>query len=219
MKRVLILGANGKIARIVEKRLLNNPEYQLTLVLRNAQRLDSLKIANNVNIIEGNVSDKHLLETVLNNQDIVYANLNGNMEKWAKNIIETMQDRNVNNLIWITGSGLYHEVPDPFGSWVENYVGHESKEDTRRAAKIIETSQLKYTIIRAAYMTNDDEIDYELTKKGETFKGTMISRASIADFVIKIIQDPNKYTKESYGISKPGTDNMLNEIRKIEHDI
>jgi len=219
LKRILILGANGKIARIVEKRLLNNPEYQLTLVLRNAQRLDSLKIANNVNIIEGNVSDKHLLKTVLNNQDIVYANLNGNMEQWAKNIIETMQDRNVNNLIWITGSGLYHEVPDPFGSWVENYVGHESKEDTRRAAKIIETSQLKYTIIRAAYMTNDDEIDYELTKKGETFKGTMISRASIADFVIKIIQDPNKYTKESYGISKPGTDNMLNEIRKIEHDI
>jgi len=219
LKKILILGANGKIARIVEKRLLNNPEYQLTLVLRNAQRLDSLKIANNVNIIEGNVSDKHLLETVLNNQDIVYANLNGNMEQWAKNIIETMQDRNVNNLIWITGSGLYHEVPDPFGSWVENYVGHESKEDTRRAAKIIETSQLKYTIIRAAYMTNDDEIDYELTKKGETFKGTMISRASIADFVIKIIQDPNKYTKESYGISKPGTDNMLNEIRKIEHDI
>lgn len=219
MKKILILGANGKIARIVEKRLLNNPEYQLTLVLRNAQRLDSLKIANNVNIIEGNVSDKHLLETVLNNQDIVYANLNGNMEQWAKNIIETMQDSNVNNLIWITGSGLYHEVPDPFGSWVENYVGHESKEDTRRAAKIIETSQLKYTIIRAAYMTNDDEIDYELTKKGEIFKGTMISRASIADFVIKIIQDPNKYTKESYGISKPGTDNMLNEIRKIEHDI
>ncbi len=219
MKRILILGANGKIARIVEKRLLNNPEYQLTLVLRNAQRLNSLKIANNVNIIEGNVSDKHLLETVLNNQDIVYANLNGNMEQWAKNIIETMQDSNVNNLIWITGSGLYHEVPDPFGSWVENYVGHESKEDTRRAAKIIETSQLKYTIIRAAYMTNDDEIDYELTKKGEIFKGTMISRASIADFVIKIIQDPNKYTKESYGISKPGTDNMLNEIRKIEHDI
>lgn len=219
MKKILILGANGKIARIVEKRLLNNPEYQLTLVLRNAQRLDSLKIANNVNIIEGNVSDKHLLKTVLNNQDIVYANLNGNMEQWAKNIIETMQDRNVNNLIWITGSGLYHEVPDPFGSWVENYVGHESKEDTRRAAKIIETSQLKYTIIRAAYMTNDDEIDYELTKKGETFKGTMISRSSIADFVIKIIQDPNKYAKESYGISKPGTDNMLNEIRKIEHDL
>lgn len=43
MKKVLILGAYGKIARIVEKRLLDNPDYQLTLVLRHACRLDSLK--------------------------------------------------------------------------------------------------------------------------------------------------------------------------------
>lgn len=36
MKKVLILGANGKIARIVERKLLNKPDYRLTLVLRNA---------------------------------------------------------------------------------------------------------------------------------------------------------------------------------------
>lgn len=41
MKKVLILGAYGKIARIVEKRLLDNSDYQLTLVLRHASRLDS----------------------------------------------------------------------------------------------------------------------------------------------------------------------------------
>lgn len=28
-------------------------------------------------------------------------------------------------------------------------------------------------------MTNDPKIDYELTTKGETFKGTMISRAAL----------------------------------------
>ncbi|CAJ1180251.1 Rossmann-fold NAD(P)-binding domain-containing protein [Companilactobacillus paralimentarius] len=39
MKKILILGANGKIARIVEKDLLNNPKYHLTLVLRNVRRL------------------------------------------------------------------------------------------------------------------------------------------------------------------------------------
>lgn len=218
MKKILILGANGKIARIVEKRLLNNPDYELTLFLRNADRLKQLKTASNIKLVEGSVANIELLRSVITGQDIVYANLNGFMEQWAKNIVEAMQVEQVSNLIWITGSGLYHEVPDPFGSWVENYVGHESKEDTRRAAKIIETSKLNYTIIRAAYMTNDDEIDYELTKKGETFKGTMISRASIADFVIKIIENPDQYSKESFGISKPGTDNKLNEIRKIEHD-
>ncbi|GEO46166.1 NAD(P)H-binding protein [Companilactobacillus kimchii] len=219
MKKVLILGAYGKIARIVEKRLLDNPNYQLTLVLRHANRLNSLKNHDNVTVIEGDVSDKDFLTKIIAGQDIVYANLNGQMEQWAQNIVFAMQQNSVTQLIWITGSGLYHEVPDPFGSWVENYVGHASKEDTRRAAKIIENSQLSYTIIRAAYMTDDAEVNYELTEKGETFKGTMISRSSIADFVIKIIDDPNKYQRESFGISKPGTDGMLHRIREIEHDL
>jgi uncharacterized protein YbjT (DUF2867 family) len=219
MKRVLILGANGKIARIVEQSLLNNSEYQLTLVLRNANRLSKFENAENVTLIDGDIDDRILVDEVMSNQDIVYANLNGNMERHAKNIVEIMQKNDVKDLIWITGSGLYHETPDPFGSWVENYVGHESKEDTRRAAQIIEASDLSYTIIRAAYMTNDDEVDYELTQKGEIFKGTMISRKSIADLVVKIIAQPTDYYRKSLGISKPGTDNMLNEIRKIEHDL
>lgn len=219
MTNILVLGANGKIARIVETNLLNNPDYQLTLVLRNAYRLHQLNQANNVKIVDGDVSDKELLSKVMSGQDVVYANLNGQMEHWAKNIVEAMEKTKVQRLIWITGSGLYHEVPNPFGSWVENYVGHESKEDTRRAAKIIENSQLSYTIIRAAYMTNDPKIDYELTTKGETFKGTMISRASIADFVVKIIDDDKKYQCGSYGISQPGTNNMLHKIREIEHDL
>ncbi|CAJ1193587.1 hypothetical protein CPEBRM1_ABPJDJAI_01500 [Companilactobacillus paralimentarius] len=67
-------------------------------------------------------------------------------------------------------------------------------------------------------MTNDDEVDYELTQKGEAFKGTMISRKSIADLVVKIINQPTDYYRKSLGISKPGTDDMLDEIRKIEHD-
>lgn len=218
MKKILILGANGKIARIVEKDLLNNPKYHLTLVLRNARRLFKFENAKNITLIDGDVDDRNLLNEVMSDQDIIYANLNGNMERHAKNIVELMQKNNVKDLIWITGSGFYHETPDPFGSWVENYVGHESKEDTRRAAKIIETSDLSYTIIRAAYMTNDDEVDYELTQKGEAFKGTMISRKSIADLVVKIINQPTDYYRKSLGISKPGTDDMLDEIRKIEHD-
>lgn len=219
MKNILILGAYGKIARIVEQMLIAKKDSHLTLVLRNSSRLQALKDIPNVDIVEGDVSDRLLLEKVVKHQDIVYANLNGNMERWAKNIVDAMNQQAKAHLIWITGSGLYHEVPDPFGSWVENYVGHESKEDTRRAAKIIESSQLSYTIIRAAYMTNDEEIDYQLTKKGETFKGTMISRKSIADLVVKIINDPKKFAHESYGISKPGTDNMLHKIREIEHDL
>lgn len=54
-------------------------------------------------------------------------------------------------------------------------------------------------------MNNDDEIDYELTSKGESFKGTIISRKSIADLIVKVIKEPQLHSNSSLGIAKPGT--------------
>jgi len=79
-------------------------------------------------------------------------------------------------------------------------------EDTRRAAKVIEDSDVNFTILRCAYMTNEDKIDYELTEKGEEYKGTIVSRKSIADLIVKIIKDPTIHQKSSLGIDQPGTD-------------
>ncbi|GAX02004.1 NAD(P)H-binding protein [Secundilactobacillus silagei] len=216
MKKVLILGANGRIARIVRSRLLAQHDVQLTLFLRNADRI-TVSNPNRESIIEGDVNNTALLDTAMVGQDVVYANLAGNMERMAAQIVNAMVQQHIHQLIWITGSGLYHETPEPFGSWVERTVGHVSKEDTRRAAKVIESSNLDYTIIRAAYMTDNPEIDYELTQKGESFKGTLVSRASIADLVLKVIGSTNKYTRTSLGIAKPGTDNSLPLIKQMEN--
>ncbi|AVW10057.1 putative oxidoreductase (putative) [Lactiplantibacillus paraplantarum] len=217
MTNVLILGANGRIARIAEQRLLAETEVQLTLVLRHSERLNIVN-PEREQVVEGDVTDSQLLEQVMPDQDIVYANLAGNMELLAKNIVQVMLNNQVKKLIWITGSGLYHETPAPFGSWVEQVVGHASKEDTRRAARIIESSALQYTIIRAAYMTDDSKVDYEVTQKGETFKGTMVSRASIADLVLQIVSNPCEYARTSLGIAQPGTDDMLPQIKLMERN-
>ncbi|MCG0575253.1 short-chain dehydrogenase [Lactiplantibacillus plantarum] len=212
MTKVLILGANGRIARIVEQRLLAETDVQLTLVLRNAGRL-LVTSPERETVIQGDVSDSQLLDTVMPNQDIVYANLAGNMALLAQTIITSMNRNHVPHLIWVTGSGLYHETPNPFGAWVEQVVGHAAKNDTRHAARIIESSDIPATIIRAAYMTDDTKIDYELTYKGERFKGTMISRASIADLIMKIIAEPTAYENTRLGIAQPGTDNMLPQVK------
>lgn len=215
MKNILILGAHGRIARIVEQRLLAETDAHLTLVLRHAERLTTTNLDREA-IVEGDASDPTLLATLMPQQDLVYANLAGNMTLLAKTITTAMLKFHVADLVWITGSGLYHETPEPFGSWVEQVVGHASKEDTRQAARIIEGSPLHYTIIRAAYMTDDPQIDYELTQKGETFKGTLVSRASIADLVVKILAQPQQYARQSLGIAQPGTDDSLPQIKIME---
>lgn len=117
-----------------------------------------------------------------------------------------MDENGVKRLIHVTGLGLYHEVPGEFGRWVEQSIGSEIMDDTRRAAAIIESSDINFTILRCAYMTNEDTINYELTQKGEPYKGTVISRKSIADLIVKIIKSPDRYQFASLGIDQPGTD-------------
>ncbi|KRN28849.1 hypothetical protein IV38_GL001056 [Lactobacillus selangorensis] len=205
MKKVIILGANGQIARLVRQDLLKKTDDHLTLYLRRAERLGKIDPARE-EVVEGDVNDLDLLTEAIRGQEIVYANLGGQFEPLAKNIVTAMDTAQVKRLIYVTGLGLYHEVPGEFGRWVEESIGSDIMDDTRRAARIIEDSDIDYTIIRAAYMDNDPKIDYELTEKGEPFKGTIVSRQSIADLIEKTIADPQLHQKSSLGIDQPGTD-------------
>lgn len=159
-----------------------------------------------MDVLEGDVNDFAALIKAMKGQDIVYANLDGQFEPMAANIVKAMEENQVLRLIYVTGLSLYHEVPREFGRWVEESIGSDIMDDTRRAAKIIEDSTVNYTILRAAYITNNPDIDYELTEKGEPYKGTIISRASIADLIVCTIKEPSLHNYASLGISKPGTD-------------
>lgn len=205
MKKVLILGANGQIARLVIPRLLDETDVHLTLYLRHANRLKRFA-SDRVALVEGDVNDYATLNKAIQGQDVVYANLGGRFEPMMQNTVRSMETNKVSRLIYVSGLGLYHEVPGEFGAWVERTIGSEIMDDTRRAATIIENSTINYTILRCAYMSNEDMINYELTEKGEPYKGTIISRKSIADLIVKIIKNPKLHEYASLGISQPGTD-------------
>ena len=70
-------------------------------------------------------------------------------------------------------------------------------------ARVIESSDLDYTILRPAWFTDADEIDYETTPKGEPFKGSVVSRKSVAALVVKLAQSPEREVRRSLGVSKP----------------
>jgi uncharacterized protein YbjT (DUF2867 family) len=205
MKNVLILGAHGQIAQIIISRLLDETTDHLSLYLRNAERLN-IPANDRLTIIEADVNDAKALNEAMRGQDIVYANLGGKFEPMLRNIVDAMERNNVSRLVHVTGLGLYHEVPGEFGDWVERTVGKDVMNDTRRAAAIIENSVINYTILRCAYMTNEDVIEYELTEKVTPFKGTIISRKSIADLIVKVVKNPQKHEYASLGISQPKTD-------------
>ncbi|MFD1421434.1 SDR family oxidoreductase [Lactiplantibacillus songbeiensis] len=205
MTKVLILGAAGQIAQLAETQFLGNTDVDLTLYLRNAQRLSDLASAR-VTLIDGDTTDADKLTSAMQGQDVVYANLAGqNIKIQAETVLKAMHAAHIKRLIWISTLGIYDEVPGKFGEWNNATLGSYL---TRyySAAEVLENSDLDYTIIRPAWLTNKDEIDYETTGRHDAFKGTEVSRKSIAALVVKLATNPTESVRESLGVNKPNTD-------------
>ncbi|WCG36136.1 SDR family oxidoreductase [Companilactobacillus farciminis] len=206
MTKIIILGAHGQTARIVTDELLQNSDIELKLFLRNSNRLNQYQNNPRVELIEGDVLNTEQLAQAMQNVDLVYSNVGGvDLADQTKSIIKVMDQANQKRLIFISSLGAYHEVPGKFGEWNETAIA-SFLPGFRESAKLIEDSDLDYTMIRPAWMDNKDEIDYETTQKNEPFKGTEVSRKSIADFVIKLINNPQIHIGESVGLNKPNTD-------------
>ncbi|MGF7437515.1 NAD(P)H-binding protein [Lentilactobacillus senioris] len=205
MTNVLVLGATGRIAQQAEPMLLDKG-VNLTLMLRNPNKLNlTTEQQKQTNIIVGDVLDQATLTDAMQGVDIVYANLAGDVIEMAKLIEQTMRTVGVKRIVWISTLGIYDEVPGNFGKWnnetLGDYLTHYAE-----AAKVFEDSDLDYTIIRPAWLTDKNEVDYEVTGRNEAFKGTEVSRKSIAAVVTDIITNPQKYERASIGVNKPNTD-------------
>jgi uncharacterized protein YbjT (DUF2867 family) len=182
MNNVLIIGANGGIARHAIDLFLNQTDAQLTLYLRKARRLQRVD-PSRARVVEGDVLDTARLKEAVAGQDVVYANLAGELERMARSVVRAMDETGVHRLIWISSMGIDDEVPGQrYRSVLDPY---------RDSARVIEASDRDYTILRPAWFTDADEIDYETTQKGEPFKGSVGSRRSVAALVVKLAQSPD----------------------------
>lgn len=143
--------------------------------------------------MEGDALHYDELHGAIAGQDMVYINLAGDLEAMVKNVVRVMRETGVRRVILISSIGIYDK---PLRPVLKPY---------RAAADVIETSGLDYTVLRPTWFTNVDEVDYEITQKGEPEKGSVVSQKSLAAFIVKVIEHPEQYVGESLGINKPGS--------------
>jgi uncharacterized protein YbjT (DUF2867 family) len=192
MTRILILGANGQLARNTIPVLLEHKEVELTLYLQRAHRLANPDPAR-VRLIEGDVLDRPALEAAMQGQDVVYANLAGAMAQQARNVIDAMHATGLKRLIFVSSMGIYGEVPgEEYRSVLDPY---------RDSAALIEASDLDYTILRPGWFTQDKAVSYQLTQKGEPFRGHDVSLDSLSDLIVKLAVTPGLEARHSLGVS------------------
>jgi putative NADH-flavin reductase len=197
---ILIYGASGATGHELVKQALAQ-RHNVTAFVRNPSKLkikdDKLKV------IQGDIINYQLVEDAVKGQDAVLSALGASsafkydqsVVDGVNNIIKAMEMTGVSRFIYMSFVGV-KESRNTAG-FVIKYIapkllstevaGHEARE------KMIKASQLKWTIVRAPTLSNGKHMAQfrtgeEITSKGFT---VMISRADVADFMLRELTDNN----------------------------
>lgn len=200
MKNVLIIGATGTLGSAARQAILAGTDDKLTLFARSANRT-RINDDSRETLISGNVMSDADLDKAMAGQDAVFAALSGNLGAYAEKIITAMDRNNVSRLVFITSMGIYDEIPASIGA-SGNLSSNPILQTYRDAADEIEASDLNYTIVRPGWFTGGP-VNYQVTRKGEPFGGHDVSVSSIADMVMKLVDDDTLYSRDSIGVNTP----------------
>lgn len=204
---ILILGAAGQVARLLEAKLLRQTGAYLVLYARNAHRRLKVLAPAREKLVDSDFHDTEALIKAMQGVDLVYINDMG--DKTATSAIASAMERSgVKRVIAASILGIHDEVPGAFGQWNEKMVGKRGIQKQKESAAILEQSSLTYTLLRLTWLYNQNDNDrYMLTFKGEPFVGAQVTRQAVAQLVVDIIQDDSdRFIRASVGVSEPDTD-------------
>lgn len=208
--RIAVFGATGDTGKqIVEQALAEGIE-----VVAYARNPAKLKINDeHLTVIQGELSDAASVETAIKATDAVLSALgprggskNKPLTRGMQNIITGMKNQGVRRLI-ITSTLSAKDSKDKSDFKTKAMVNlvkttmHSAYEDIVSVAETVRASGLDWIIVRLAILNNkpkSGKVKAGYVGTGEV--GTQISRADIADFMLKQITD-TKYLHEAPAIS------------------
>lgn len=201
-RKIVLIGATGSEGGAIRRYLLDHTDDQLTLFSRHADRLNLT--TGREKAVSGSVLDAQALADVLKGQDAVVATLSGDLEAFARSLVTVLDslkrdDGTAPKLIFSTSMGIYGEVPVSMGG-TGNGTVQPVLRPFRRAADVVEGSDLDWTILRPGWFVGGP-VDYEITQKGEPFGGHDISMDAIGDAVLRATDDLATGNHESWGLN------------------
>ncbi|KRM54513.1 oxidoreductase [Lacticaseibacillus sharpeae JCM 1186 = DSM 20505] len=213
--KLLILAANGQIARIVEQRVLTEDAFkdvQLTLGLRNSQRLAQLADNPRVRLVDVDLTSAKDVADAMVGQDIVFVAVvdHGSDNAMTKNVVSAART-NGTRVIATNILGIYNEVPGEFGRWNLEMV-KSGLQAAVAADELLANSGLDFTTLRLPWLNDRDDVKYTITSRDEPFVGVSGSRQSVADVVLRIVADPTFAINDSIGLADPDTEDLARPV-------
>lgn len=208
--RIVVFGATGGAGKQLVMQALATG-YDVVVYARNPSKLNISH--EHLTVIQGELSDAALIETAVKNAGAVLSALgprggskNKPLTQGMQNIIAAMKKQGISRLI-VTSTLSAKDTkdkPDFKTKALVNLVKttmHAAYEDIVDSAETVRASDLEWTIVRLASLNNkpkSGKVKVGYVGTGEV--GMSISRADIADFMLKQIED-TKYLREAPAIS------------------
>ncbi|WP_051287465.1 NAD(P)-dependent oxidoreductase [Algoriphagus mannitolivorans] len=207
--KILIIGASGKTGIELVKQGLERG-HEVTALVRNPA---DFKLSDpRLKVLQGNVLDPESLQRAISGQDAILSALGHKrfiipssiLSEGTKNMIQAMEKSQVKRLVCITSLGvndsrfklgLYYTLfTIPF--ILLFYFLDKAKQE-----KLIMNSDLDWTIVRPGQLTNGKKRAkiHHGTHVGNYILTKMISRASVANFMLNQLED-DFYLKKAVGI-------------------
>ncbi len=207
--KLLIFGSTGGTGRqLVEQALAQG--HAVTAFARNPAKLNIQNA--NLQIIQGDVLDFASVERAVQGQDVVLSALGAPASQkddlrsgGTRNIIRAMEKARVRRFICLTTLGIGDSkemLPFYFKYIIVPLILRSAFEDSERQENFIQQSQLDWTVVRPANLTNgkrtgEYQHGFGITENGLKLK---VSRADVADFMLKQLTD-NTYLHKTPGLS------------------
>jgi putative NADH-flavin reductase len=208
--KITIFGATGGTGKQLVEQALGAGD-QVVAYVRDPSKLEQKH--ERLTVIRGELKDREGIERAVNGADAVISVLGPRGRSKGKpitigtqNIIAAMKKEGVRRLI-ISSTASAKDPKDKPELRFRLMIGivklfiHAAYEDIVSTAEAVRKSDLDWTIVRLSLLNNDPKsgkVQVGYMGRGEV--GTRISRADIADFMLKQVKDP-KYLRQAPLIS------------------
>jgi putative NADH-flavin reductase len=208
--KIVIFGATGGTGKqLVEQALAAG--HHVVAYARNPSKLNINH--EQLKVIQGELADETLIESAVTGADAVISVLgprggskNRPITQGIQNIITAMKKQNVRRLVITSTLSAKdpNDLPDFKTKTLVNLVKltmHDAYKDIVSAAETVRNSELDWTIVRLTMLNNNPKsgkVKAGYVGKGEV--GTWISRADVADFMLKQVED-TEYLRQAPAIS------------------
>ena len=210
--RILLLGATKGLGKEILKEAIGLG-FEINCLVRNTKKFPVEQ--NNIRVFEGDATSSIDLENAVQDSKIIISTLNvmrknlfpwsnitndkNTISKSSKNIIDISKRKKIKHLISISAWGV-NESLDHIPIWFKLLIKNSNLKypyiDHGKSEKLLVNSNLNWTILRPSALVNflnNHQVKESISLKNKP--SLIISRKSLAKFIINIVDKKNYYNK------------------------